>query len=76
MIDDWNNVIGALFMDLSKPLDSLSHNLLIAKFRAYGLSLSACDLLSSYLSNRHHRVKTKGTEVNGVKKKEDPSAEF
>ena len=67
MIEDWkesldkNNVIGALFMDLSKAFDSLPHGLLIAKFRAYGLSLSACDLLSSYLSNRHQRVKIKGS---------------
>ena len=76
MIEDWkesldkNNVIGALFMDLSKAFDSLPHGLLIAKFRAYGLSLSACDLLSSYLSNRHQRVKIKGSrsEWREVKK--------
>ena len=59
MIEDWkesldkNNVIGALILDLSKAFDSLPHGILIAKFRAYDLSLSACDLLSSYLSNRH-----------------------
>ena len=76
MIEDWkesldkNNVIGALFMDLSKAFDSLPHGLLIAKFKAYGLSLSACDLLSSFLSNRHQRVKIKGSrsEWHEVKK--------
>ena len=76
IIEDWkesldkNNVIGALIMDLSKAFDSLPHGLLIAKFRAYGLSLSACDLLSSYLSNRHQRVKIKGSrsEWHEVKK--------
>ena len=67
MIEDWkesldkNNVIGALFMDLSQAFDSLPHGLLIAKIRAYGLSLSACDLPTSYLSNRHQRVKIKGS---------------
>ena len=67
MIEDWkesfdkNNVIGAIFMYLSKAFHSLPHGLLIAKFRAYGLSLSACDLQSSYLSNRHQRVKIKGS---------------
>ena len=70
MIEDWkesldkNNVIGALFMDLSKAFDSLPHSLLIAKFQAYDLSLSACDLLSSYLSNRHRRVKMKDIHVH------------
>ena len=76
MIEDWKesldkyNVIGALFMDLSKAFDSLPHGLLIAKFRAYGLSLSACDLPSSYLSNRHQRVKINGSrsEWREVKK--------
>ena len=76
MIEGWkesldkNNVIGALLMDLSKAFDSLPHGLFIAKFRAYGLSLSACDLLSSYLSNRHQRVKIKGSrsEWREVKK--------
>ena len=76
MIEDWkesldqNNVIGALFMDLSKKFDSLPHGLLIAKFRAYGLSLSACDLLSSYLSYIHSRVKIKRSrsECREVKK--------
>ena len=76
MIEDWkesldkNNVIDALFMDLSKAFDNLPHGLLIAKFRAYGLSLSACDLLLSYLSNRHQQVKIKGSrsEWREVKK--------
>ena len=66
MTEDWNesldknNVIGALFMDLSKAFDSPPHGLLIAKFRACGLSLPACDSMSSHLSNKHQRVKIKG----------------
>ena len=70
-------VIGALFMELSKAFDSLPHGLLITKFRAYGLSLSAYDLLSSYLCNRHQRVKIKGgrSEWREVKK-EYPRAQF
>ena len=54
MIDDWkesldkNNVIAVLSMDLSKAFNNLPHGILTEKFRAYGLSLSACDLLSSY----------------------------
>ena len=62
-IEDWksaldnNCCVGALFMDLSKAFDCLPHNLLIAKLEAYGLDISACELVSSYLSNRKQRVK-------------------
>ena len=42
---DKNYVIGTLSMDLSKAFDILPPGFLIAKFRAYGLSLSACDFL-------------------------------
>ena len=64
-IDDWkvsldrNQMIGAVFMDLSKAFDCLPHGLIIAKLHAYGLSLDACDLFSSYLCNRFQRVKVK-----------------
>ena len=64
-IDDWkvsldrNQMIGAVFMDLSKAFDCLPHGLIIAKLHLYGLSLDACDLFSSYLCNRFRRVKVK-----------------
>ena len=44
-------------MDLSKAFDCLSHSLVIAKRRAYGLELPACKLLFSYLRGRKQRVK-------------------
>ena len=31
-----------------KAFDCISHKLIIAKFRSYGLSMSACHLLTSY----------------------------
>ena len=64
-IDDWkvsldrNQMIGAVFMDLSKAFDSLPHGLIIAKLHANGLSLNACDLFSSYLCKRFQKVKVK-----------------
>ena len=54
--------VGVLFMDLSKAFDCLPHGLLIAKLKAYGLTLPACDLLGSYLSGRRQRVKIAGTK--------------
>ena len=62
-VDDWkqdldnNNYVGALFRDLSKAFDCLPHSLLISKLHAYGLTLPACQLVASYLSNRRQRVK-------------------
>ena len=52
-------MIAAVFMDLSKAFDCVPHGLIIAKLHAYGLSLDACDLFSSYLCNRFQRVKVK-----------------
>ena len=50
-------------MDLSKAFDSMPHDLLIAKLRAYDMSKNACKMIVSYLSNRTQRVKISG-EVN------------
>ena len=80
MIEHWkesldkNNVIGALFIDLSKAFDSLPHGLLIAKSRAYGPSLPAFDLLSIYLSIRQQWIKIKGSRSEWLEvKKRGPS---
>ena len=51
---------GAIFMDLSKAFDCLSHPLTIAKLRTYGLSQESCALVWSYLSERRQRVKLSG----------------
>ena len=39
----------AVAVDLSKAFDSVNHNLLLAKLKAYGPSESAMTLMSSYL---------------------------
>ena len=63
LIDKWkkandnNSVFGALLTDLSKALDCICHDLLIAKLDAYGLSLPALKLIQNYLQNRKQRTK-------------------
>ena len=51
---------GALLTDLSKALDCISHELILAKLHAYGFSLRALRLIHSYLTNRKQRTKVNG----------------
>jgi hypothetical protein len=63
ILEDWRRAVdnhkcvGAILMDLSKAFDCLPHELLLAKFKAYGLSEKAVELLGSYLANRKQRIK-------------------
>ena len=51
----------AFLTDLSKASDSLDHELLIAKFNAYGFSLPTLKLVHDYLSMRKQRIKVNRT---------------
>ena len=63
MLEKWKSSVdkgksfGALLTDLSKAFDCLSHELIIAKLNAYGFSLSALNLVLSYLTERKQRTK-------------------
>ena len=63
MLEKWKNdvdkgkVFGALLTDLSKALDCLPHELIIAKLNAYGFNLPALKLMNSYLLHRKQRTK-------------------
>ena len=63
MIEKWKKSLdskgsfGALLTDLSKALDCIPHELVIAKLNAYGFDLKASILVFNYLRNRKQRVK-------------------
>ena len=50
-------VFGALLTDLSKAFDCIPHDLIIAKFEAYGLEIGALRLTHAYLINGKQRAK-------------------
>ena len=44
--------VGVIIMDLCKGFDSLNHELLLAKPKAYGLDSNSLPFMKSYLTNR------------------------
>ena len=61
MIESWKvrlsngSKVGVIMMDLSKAFDSLNHELLLAKLKAYGLDSNSVTFLESYLTNKLQR---------------------
>ena len=55
-LDD-SGYTGTVLMDLSKAYDCVPHDLIIAKFEAYGFDNISLKLFHSYFSNRKQRVK-------------------
>ena len=58
---DQKKFVGAVLMDLSKPFDSMLHDLLIAKMHAYGFSIDAVIFFYSYLKRRKQNVRINNT---------------
>ena len=63
LLEEWrqhldnNNVVGGVFMDLSKVFDCVPHDLLIAKLAAYSVDKNLLMHLYSSLSNRKQCVR-------------------
>ena len=53
----------AIFLDLAKAFDSVSHKILLQKLHCYGIRGTALDLFTSYLTSRSQFVKL----PNGIK---------
>ena len=59
--------LGTVLMELSKAYDWLPHDLIIAKFEAYGPSKSSLSLLLDDLTSRKQRVKIDSHIACGMK---------
>ena len=63
MTENWRKCLnkggisGAILTDLSKAFDCILHELLIAKFAAYGFDYQSFRIMESFLSNRQQRTK-------------------
>ena len=61
MVENWRssndkgNSFGTLLTDLSKAFDCLSHELILAKFAAYGFKKSTLNLMYSLLTKNKER---------------------
>ena len=60
---DYKEFPGALFTDLSKAVNSIAHELLLAKLNAYRVEIFSLNIISSYLSNRYQRVKINSSYI-------------
>ena len=62
MLEKWKKAaskgeyVSALFIDLSNAFDTINHDLLLAKLKAYEFSPNAVKLMRSYLKNRKQQV--------------------
>ena len=59
------NKIETIIMDLSNAFDTLNHNLLLCKLKAYDLNKNALTFIQSYFKNRHQRKKWEINLANG-----------
>ena len=66
VVDNWltalnsNQIVGTVFLDLSKAFDTENHEILIKKLIAYKFNESTISWFKSYLSNRFQQVHISG----------------
>ena len=60
-------MVGAVFLDLSKAFDLVNHNILMKKLAAYNINQTTLTLIRSYLTGRNQCV-----QINGMLSGEKP----
>ena len=53
---DNRECVIAIFLDFSKPIDTVEHEILLLKLEKYGLQGTELQWLNDYLSNRRQYV--------------------
>jgi len=66
---DRRNLVGGLFCDLHETFDCVSHEILLAKMKFYGISGIANKLMRSYLENRYQRISVNNSKPNKLSSK-------
>jgi hypothetical protein len=64
-LDNKNYVCG-LFCNLQKAFDCVNHNILLEKFKFYGISGIVSKLMRSYWENRYQRLSTEDINHNKI----------
>ena len=62
MLEKWKSgihngaYVSVLFMDLSEAFDTINHDLMLTKLKAYGFPTNTLNLMHSYSKNRKQKV--------------------
>ena len=66
LVDEWisaidkHEIVGTIFLDLSKAFDLVDHGILLDKLRLFNIDSSTCSWFSSYLSCRSQKTYVSG----------------
>ncbi len=63
---DHGNTPISIFLDLSKAFDTLDHRILLEKPKCYGITVTAQNVMESYITNRNQYVEIDNTNSDAL----------